>query len=192
MCRFQCRKSKLTITGKWLNNHHSYHHIKMSLLMQMAHFSDLPVVSSPHCQAVIGALITDCPLLACLDKLCLFVSSRFACMLQHSWVVFTVNTGDAANEYGGPLKGYSHQLWLRRRQYMGGWSLKFRFKREELYSRCRGFRSPQIKINGSLREANQFLCLSRNSITTSDYTHANTHKHHATECFAVSTPRLIS
>lgn len=34
----------------------------------------------------------------------------------------------AMNEYGGPLKGYSHQLWLREGWYMGGWSVKFCFK----------------------------------------------------------------
>lgn len=34
----------------------------------------------------------------------------------------------AVNEYGRPLKGYSHQLWLREGWYMGGWSVKFCFK----------------------------------------------------------------
>lgn len=32
------------------------------------------------------------------------------------------------DEYGGPLKGYSHQLWLREGWYAGGWSVKFCFK----------------------------------------------------------------
>lgn len=37
----------------------------------------------------------------------------------------------AVNEYGGPLKGYGHQLCLREGWYMGGWSLKFGFKGED-------------------------------------------------------------
>lgn len=51
----------------------------------------------------------------------------------------------AVNEYGGPLKGYSHQLWLREGWYMGGWSLKFCFKGKDCTADVEDLGHPRLR-----------------------------------------------
>lgn len=51
----------------------------------------------------------------------------------------------AVNEYGGPLKGYSHQLWLREGRYMGGWSLKFCFKGKDCTADVEDLGHPRLR-----------------------------------------------
>ena len=51
----------------------------------------------------------------------------------------------AVNEYGGPLKGYCHQLWLRERWYTGGESLKVCFKGEDCTAHVRDLGHPRLR-----------------------------------------------
>lgn len=51
----------------------------------------------------------------------------------------------AVNEYGGPLKGYSHQLLLREGWYMGGWSLKFCFKGKDCTADVEDLGHPRLR-----------------------------------------------